>query len=105
MEKIWNYTFNIKLRVLPDEHPVLLTETSLNPKANREKMTTSMFETFNVPCMYVADQAKLSLYSHGRTIGIVCESGDMLTQTVPFYEGFSLPYALSKIHFAGRDLT
>jgi actin-related protein len=52
-----------------------------------------MFEAFGVPAFYLAIQAVLSLYSSGRTTGLVLEAGDGVTQAVPVYDGSTFPHS------------
>eukprot|EP00388_Colpodella_angusta_P001073 GDKJ01003598.1.p1 GENE.GDKJ01003598.1~~GDKJ01003598.1.p1 ORF type:complete len:420 (+),score=100.30 GDKJ01003598.1:24-1283(+) len=105
MEKVWHQTFYNELRVVPDEHPVLLTECPLNPKLHKEKMTQIMFETFNVPAMFIGVQAVMSLYTTGRTTGCVVDIGHGVTHVVPVFEGYSLPHAIMRMNIAGNDVT
>ncbi|TNN05408.1 Actin, plasmodial isoform, partial [Schistosoma japonicum] len=77
IEKIWHHIFYNELRVAPEEHPVLLTEAPMNPKANREKMTQIMFETFRSPAMYC--------------------------HIVPVHEGNALPQAILRLNLAGPE--
>jgi actin-related protein len=104
-EKVLHHTFTNELRVNPEEHNVLITETALNPKVNREKLTQILFDTFNVPGLYVANTAVLSLYSAGKFTGVVVEIGDGVAHIVPIYDGFVLPRSIQRINLAGRDLT
>ncbi|CAG9772662.1 unnamed protein product [Ceutorhynchus assimilis] len=106
MEKIWSYIYSKdQLNTFSEEHPVLLTEAPLNPRPNREKAAEIMFETFNVPALFISVQAVLSLYSTGRTTGVVLDSGDGVTHSVPIYEGFALPHSIMRSDIAGRDVS
>ncbi|XP_027895755.1 uncharacterized protein LOC114158457 isoform X1 [Xiphophorus couchianus] len=104
MEKIWQYTFQ-QLCVDPEEHPVLLTEAAMNPLENRRRMVEIMFENFGVPLAYVAMQAVLALYAAGRTTGVVFDSGEGVSHSVPVFEGYSLPHAVQRFPLAGLDVT
>ena len=70
IKEIWNQIFN-RLKVESSEHPVLIADNPFGPKANREKITTSMFEEFNVPSLYMAPHAVLTMIAAGKTTGIV----------------------------------
>lgn len=104
MEQIWSHTFD-KLRVIPNDRNVLLTEAPRNPRKNREKMAEIMFETFNVDGLYIAIQGVLSLYASGRTTGTVLDIGDGVTHTIPIYDGYAIDNAINRFDLAGRDVT
>ena len=103
MEKIQHHTLYNELRIALEEHPVLPTVAVLNPNSYRERMTQIIFETFNVPAMYVASHTVL--YVSGRTTGLVMDSGDGVSHTVLIYEGHALPHAILHSDSAGHDLT
>eukprot|EP01084_Bolivina_argentea_P094557 169980_1 len=105
MEKVLHHTFYNELRIAPEDHPILITETTLNPKLNTEKLTQIMFETFGVPAYYTAICAVLSLYAAGRTTGIVVESGYDVTNIVPVYEGYALRDKVKRMDIAGHYIT
>ncbi|XP_066121287.1 actin-related protein T2 [Saccopteryx bilineata] len=104
-EELWRHLFERELGVKASERPVLMTEPSLNPREAREKMAEVMFEKFQVPAFYLSDQAVLALYASACVTGLVVDSGDGITCTVPIFEGYSLPHAVTKLYVAGRDIT
>ncbi|KAF2151425.1 Actin/actin-like protein [Myriangium duriaei CBS 260.36] len=105
MERIWSHVYQDELKVLSEEHPVLLTEAPLNPRRNRDTAAQVLFEAFNVPAAYFSVQAVLSLYASGRTTGVVLDAGDGVSHAVPVYEGFAMTNAVRRIDVAGRDVT
>ena len=50
---LWNLIFTKKLKV-PEEHNLILTEGINTSKEEREKMAEIMFETFNIPKLFIA---------------------------------------------------
>lgn len=105
MEFIWNHIFSNELRVDPEEHTVLLTDSPFNPKQNRSKMTEVMFEQFRVPKLYVCQQSVLSMYASGRITGMIVDCGDGVSLAMPIYEGYGLPHAMKRMDLGGRDIT
>lgn len=104
-QQILHHVFYNELRVTPEESNVIITEAPLNPKANREKLTQILFETFNVPAAYILNTAVASLHGYGKTTGLVVESGDGVTHVVPVVNGHAVSQAILRLDLGGRDLT
>jgi actin-related protein 3 len=113
MERVWHRCFFERLHVQPSAHHVLLTEPPLNPPENRELTAEVMFETFNVPGLYIGVQAVLALAASWvglpedrRTLtGTVVDSGDGATHVIPVADGYVLGSAIRHMPLAGRDLS
>ena len=106
MESVWHHTFYNELRVAPEERGLLLTEQPFNPRANREKTTQIMFETFNIPFFHQCICPVLSLYASGRTTGLAIESGAGVSHVVPIFKQHSLKHAIQRQDSSnGRDIT
>jgi len=75
-----------------------------------------MFETFNVPGLYIGVQAMLALMAalltkqdqgqqQGPLTGTVIDSGDGVTHVIPVVEGYVIGSCIKHIPLAGRDVT
>ena len=89
----------------PKNHPVLLAEAPLTPKADREKTTEIMFETFEVPVLNIANQGSLSVYTESYTTGFAVECGEEFSRVIPVYNGFPLHPAIECMEVGGMHLT
>ena len=105
LEYIWDTILTKILDIECDDTNILLTEKPLTPKTQKEIMSQIVFEKFDSPKLYIGIDKVLSLYSYGKTTGIVIDSGYDMTHTVPIWEGYCIPYAINKLYFGGKHIT
>jgi len=104
MEKIWSHIFTKVLEVDPAEHNIMITDAIMSPTYHRQKIGEIMFEKFNIPGLYIAFSSLLSLYSVGKSNGIVVDSGEGVTQIVPCLDCFPINNGLIRLDLGGKDL-
>jgi len=113
MEQLWQHCIFKYLRCEPEDHFFCLTEPPLNPPENREFTAEVMFETFNIPGLYIAVQAVLALAASWtskqvteRTLtGTVVDSGDGVTHVIPVAEGYVIGSSIKSMDLAGRTVS
>lgn len=114
MEHYWQQCIFKYLRCDPEDHYFLLTEPPLNPPENREYTAEIMFESFNVPGLYIGVQAVLALAASiaskkrsqiaNALTGTVVDIGDGVTHVIPVSDGYVIGSSIKSVPLAGRDL-
>ncbi|XP_073915167.1 uncharacterized protein [Castor canadensis] len=105
LEVLWQHLFYCRLGVQPEELAVLVADSPISPRTNREKVAEILFEHFHVPAMQTVHQALLTLYAYGRTTGLVLGSGHGTSYVAPILTGDLAPLDTYRLDVAGADLT
>lgn len=105
MENLWHHIFETELNLDPKNINVLLTDSPCNRKENKQMIAEILFNKFQVESLTIMNTSVLSLFSTGKTSGLVVECGEGCSYSVPVFEGYALPHAINKIDLAGKDIT
>ena len=81
-----------------------MTEQPDADENDREQLLEMLFETLEMKKAYIAIDAVMALFAHGRTNGLVIDSGVVTTTAVPIKEGILLQDVKKEIHLAGDKL-
>lgn len=104
LEKIWGHIFNEKLKVKPEEHPVIITEAPLTPESTKMESMQIMFETFGAAAYYTSCPEVFTLFSAGLTTGTVVDSGETLTDILPVFECYPMHHVFSRLPIGGSHI-
>jgi actin-related protein 3 len=113
LERLWHTCIYDKLRCNPEDHCFMVSESPFNSPESREQMAEIMFETFNIPGLYIGVQPILSLVASWGSVdsrlqqlsGTVVDSGDGTTTVIPVADGHILRSGIQQIPFGGKDIT
>jgi len=104
VEAVWSYALRQHLRVDSREHPLMLSEPTFQPAADREKMLSLMFEKFDAPAMFLCKSSVLTAFSAGRSTACVLESGAGHTTVAPIHDGYVVSKGVRRSQMAGQKL-
>lgn len=105
MTELLEYVFETELQVNANQASVLMTDCPMSNKDDKHHLAQIMFEHFKVKSFALQNTAVLSMFSNGTTTGLVAESGEGVTYTVPVFEGYALPHAMQTMEVAGQEVT
>uniref|UniRef100_A0A8C6ADT7 Actin like 10 n=2 Tax=Marmota marmota marmota TaxID=9994 RepID=A0A8C6ADT7_MARMA len=105
LEGLWQRLLVGGLRVLPEQWPVLVSNSPSAPPEDREKAAELLFEALAVPACHMASTALLALCSSGALSGLAVEAGAGVCHATPIYGGHSWHKATFRQDVAGSTLS
>lgn len=110
-EEVLRFCFNNRLCVDPCDFPVVLSQPTLNPRMNTEKMTQILFEESCVPALYIGSDAVFSFRSQidassteEQNVGLLVDLSETGVQAVPIYHGRYLPFCVPRSTIGAVDV-
>jgi actin, other eukaryote len=105
LERLWEDVFRNQLRVSPEEHAILLTDSPNATLSDRETMADVMFNHFTTPALCILMDARLSIYSSTFKTGLVLDCGQDHTFAVPIFSGSPKKDAIMECKLGGSTVT
>ena len=88
-----------------DEGAALVSEPLFTSRADRERLAQTLFESFNISGLYVAEQPALALYGLGKTSGVSVDVGYAVTDVAPVVDGAVVTAASRRTDVGKRDVS
>ena len=104
-EKIFHYIFKEKLQIDEVNYNILLIDSIFTSIKEQEIIAQILFEKFKIFNLHFEPQSVMSLYSTSKSSGLIINSGEMLTEIVPIYEGYIISDCINRFPVGGYDLT
>lgn len=97
--------FKNELRVKPEEHSLVLTETTGTSSEERQKLTQIVFETFGILNFFIANDNLATLHASGETNGIVVNVGEDHSSCTPIINGKIISKGIILGSIAGKQIS
>lgn len=102
IEKIFIHIFENELHVDSERRPIVVSEPLENTREVRSCFAEVLFETFQIPSIYMGSSPQLALYSSCETTGIVLDVGDSFSQVASIFEWTQMPQTLIRNNLGGN---
>lgn len=102
-ESLIHQAYYYEMRLAPEDQACLMLEPLLNPLENRAKMIQIMFETYNVPSLYMTLGALMTMHALNQDTGIVLHAGHSQTYAIPVMKNVICGPGSKLLGFNGRD--